>query len=74
MTFLENHALCDLSLAVKNFTDARPYALPDMLMGILGAAVLAMPDGIDDCSTEMRRILGEAMSAVETFDRGEMPL
>jgi hypothetical protein len=74
MTFLKNHALSDLSLAVKNFTHARPYALPDMLMGILGATMLAMPDGIDDCSTEMRRIIGEAMNAIETFDRGEMAL
>jgi hypothetical protein len=74
MTFLENHALNELSLAVKNFADARPYALPDMLMGILGAAVLAMPDGIDDCSAEMQRIIGEAMNAIETFDRGEMAL
>jgi hypothetical protein len=74
MTYLENHALSDLSLAVKNFTDARPYALPDMLMGILGAAVLAMPDGMDDCSAEMRRIIGEAMNAIETFDRGERAL
>jgi hypothetical protein len=74
MTYLENHALSDLSLAVKNFTDARPYALPDMLLGILGAAVLAMPEDMDGCSTEMRRIIGEAMSAIETFDRGEMAL
>jgi hypothetical protein len=74
MTILENHALGDLSLAVKNFADARPYALPDMLMGLLNAAVLAMPDSTDDCSTEMRRIISEAMSAIETFDRGEMAL
>jgi hypothetical protein len=59
---------------VKNFTDARPYALPDMLLGVLGATVLALPAGTDDCSTEMRRIIDEAISAIETFDRGEMAL
>jgi hypothetical protein len=74
MTFLGNYAVSDLSLAVKNFTHTRPYALPDMLLGILGAAVLAMPDGTDDCSTEMRRIIDEAMNAIETFERGEMAL